>query len=401
MKKLYYLLFLIPVLFLMGNFPGDFPPDVTNIVFDNLSVSQSIAINPSEVTLTSDDQSVSTSNISFLKIYSDNATATNRTFTLTNGITGQQLLLHWSSGTNRGELSSGGSNVIMHYDWTPTAIGHTLSLKFNGTKWVEEARRPEPEMVGDSGSGGVTGLVPAPGAGDATKALLGDGSYSAIVTDPSTTKGDLIVRDASALDRLPVDTNSYVLVADSTQTLGIKWDPIGHIVRTYLRDNGLAYEPWTSFTATLSCGTCAKGTIVRDNAYWRRVGQNMEIMWDYEQSAAGTAGTGNYLLTVPNSKSINTSLVAVTTDAEIAVGHGIVANSADAEATIAKPLEAVPNDSTHFAFVFSSSNANSLDDDRTYVSNTTTGNFGATVSVISIRISVPISGWGAIKADDS
>lgn len=41
--------------------------------------------------------------------------------------------------------------------------------------------------------------------------------------DPTTTKGDLIVRGASATTRLAVGVNGQVLTVDSTQTLGVKW----------------------------------------------------------------------------------------------------------------------------------------------------------------------------------
>src|SRR4249920_82896 len=40
---------------------------------------------------------------------------------------------------------------------------------------------------------------------------------------PLTTKGDLVVRDASTLTRLPVGTDNQVLTADAAQTLGVKW----------------------------------------------------------------------------------------------------------------------------------------------------------------------------------
>lgn len=46
-------------------------------------------------------------------------------------------------------------------------------------------------------------------------------------SSPTTTKGDLIVRSASADARLAVGANGYALVADSAQTLGVKWAAVG------------------------------------------------------------------------------------------------------------------------------------------------------------------------------
>jgi hypothetical protein len=47
-------------------------------------------------------------------------------------------------------------------------------------------------------------------------------------TTTLTTKGDLLTRSSSAVDRLPVGaTNGHVLTVDSTQSLGIKWAAAG------------------------------------------------------------------------------------------------------------------------------------------------------------------------------
>ena len=46
---------------------------------------------------------------------------------------------------------------------------------------------------------------------------------TSLAASPTTTKGDMIARSSTADARLPVGTNGQALVADSTQTLGVKW----------------------------------------------------------------------------------------------------------------------------------------------------------------------------------
>ena len=92
-------------------------------------------------------------------------------------------------------------------------------------------------MVGDSGSGGTKGLVPAPASGDAAagKFLKADGTWAvaagsgSVATDAIwDAKGDLAGgTGANTAARLPVGTNGYVLTADSAEATGLKWAAVG------------------------------------------------------------------------------------------------------------------------------------------------------------------------------
>lgn len=80
-----------------------------------------------------------------------------------------------------------------------------------------------PVMVGDSGAGGTKGAVPAPGIGDAAANffLKADGTFA--VAHPLTTKGDLFGFSTLGT-RFPVGANGKMIVADSTQALGVKYE---------------------------------------------------------------------------------------------------------------------------------------------------------------------------------
>ncbi|QDK37990.1 tail fiber domain-containing protein [Bdellovibrio sp. NC01] len=66
---------------------------------------------------------------------------------------------------------------------------------------------------------GVTNILPIANGGTGASTALG--AINAL--SPLTTKGDILVRDATNNIRLPVGTNAQVLSADSTQASGLKW----------------------------------------------------------------------------------------------------------------------------------------------------------------------------------
>ena len=87
-------------------------------------------------------------------------------------------------------------------------------------------------VVHGPGTGGPSALTRLP-VGTNGQALVADntqplgvkwGTASGGLADPTTTKGDLIVRGAAApATRLPIGVNGQVLMADSSQTLGVRW----------------------------------------------------------------------------------------------------------------------------------------------------------------------------------
>lgn len=86
---------------------------------------------------------------------------------------------------------------------------------------------------------------------------------------------------------------------------------------------------WTSFTPTINAVTSnpTKGATRTENCWWKRDGHDMLIIFLYRQTSAGTAGTGTYLIPLPNSVSVDTSVVTTGSFATQSVcgsivGHG-------------------------------------------------------------------------------
>jgi len=83
--------------------------------------------------------------------------------------------------------------------------------------------------AGDVASGVFPPARLGTGTPSTSNFLRGDGAWTATpgILDPTTAKGDLLVRSATAVSALAVSTDGFVLMADSAQTLGVKWAAAG------------------------------------------------------------------------------------------------------------------------------------------------------------------------------
>jgi len=108
--------------------------------------------------------------------------------------------------------------------------------------------------------------------------------------------------DGYSTYRLKTLNETLEIVSD-----GANWKIIDHKTNTDVLDTGEA------ITVTATTTSPTKGTVVFDRMTWQRQGRNAIINYAFEQSAGGSAGSGDYLLTIPAGMQIdNTSIPAYT-----------------------------------------------------------------------------------------
>lgn len=85
---------------------------------------------------------------------------------------------------------------------------------------------------------------------------------------------------------------------------------------------------WTSYTLSItgsSSNPAKNGTPTVDAAFWRRIGDSLELRYNYYQSSSGTAGSGTYLFSLPSGLTIDstksTAATAITSSPS-SVGYG-------------------------------------------------------------------------------
>lgn len=153
--------------------------------------------------------------------------------------------------------------------------------------------------------------------------------------------------------------------------------------------SGYAGSDWTAYTLVIGGSTTAptKATTTTDNvAYWRRVGDTMEIKYHYEHTNnAGTAaGTGNYLFPLPSGCSIDTAKIST------AVGGFAMAGTAAAFGA--------SGNLTGWMGVASATQLYMIVGDETTTPSVISSTFNPitnSVNDYSFSVNVPITGWSS------
>lgn len=168
----------------------------------------------------------------------------------------------------------------------------------------------------------------------------------------------------------------------------LEWKDSG-TVNILKQDNLTA---WTTYALTIGATTTAptKGTIVYDKARWRRLGDSMEIRYDYRQSTGGSAGSGVYLFPLPSGYTIDTTKITPSTDKMQATAVGSGNEMADGGTFHTSTIRAY--NTTNLA---ASDEGVSLSgtDNNAFWSSTDNGRLSLTGMTYSFRALVPILEW--------
>jgi len=155
---------------------------------------------------------------------------------------------------------------------------------------------------------------------------------------------------------------------------------------------------WVSagaITITAISANPTKGTIVIDRVYWRRQGNDMLLDYRYEQSSAGTTGTGNYRFAIPGGFSVDTTvcpLQAGTTNIiDYARGHvGRAQVSGGSTVSSNDGICQVDTATTFRLFLIALSTTPAI---STSILGSGTVAMNLNPWIMSAQLRVPISGW--------
>lgn len=218
---------------------------------------------------------------------------------------------------------------------------------------------------------------------------------------PISGGNSILATGAFALQFAASDSTSYRLIVHVH-----KASPGGATVQLDDFYVGPAYLPsapamsdWQdggAITITATTTNPTKGTIVRDKVFHKRIGDSGHFRFEYEHSAAGSAGSGYYLFSLPSGMSFgagvefHTSAFAggVPTARLLRGGHNIISDAPNAYY-----LSVVPYDATRFRLLVVSTSGAAAD-----FFGSTAFAFSNTVIRFAIDFHAPIAGWSGTTA---
>jgi len=296
---------------------------------------------------------------------------------------------------------------------TVTAASGRLAM-WNGTAWT---------LVGDggsSGSGSASTTIQAVSSSSTlttwsrtVKADATSGSVTVTLptavgnsgqlievykTDNSTNFVKISAYSGQTMDEITKDIYLYnqgesvVLRSDNSNVLTVSQNKNGDVATiTNWQTDAFSIES----TGTAPSG----GTVTINKRRWRRVGQNMEIEYDYNMSVAGSNGTGTYLLPIPSGYSIDTTNLVL----QSAASRNVPTQGAsDVGYGYADYNQSDQNRKTITVYVWGGATQNKLsfaqteeDSENHYVVGSDWFENAAARS-FSLHVSIPIQGWSAM-----
>lgn len=216
--------------------------------------------------------------------------------------------------------------------WT-NFIGSANARSFRAATTTDSITTAD-DTVSYSGASFTATLPTAVGNSGKRFTIIHAGTSLTQVYTLNTTSGQTIGGVASGSYKLI--TNGEALTIESD---GSNWAIVEHKTQTSWTDGG-------TITITAETSNPTKGTLDIDKFWWRRVGSDIYLKYQYTQTALGSAaaGTGNYIFALPIT--VNTTVIpavggvldsdmVATTNLKSIIGRSFVSNSGSRGAGIA------------------------------------------------------------------
>lgn len=225
--------------------------------------------------------------------------------------------------------------------------------------------------------------------------------------EPSSIK--LLSNSSSIADRFNASFQtsatgtSYRLILHCASTSAsayvVKFDNIQVSPSNY--SYGTPITDWQDYSLTIGAVTTAptQGAGATKTAKFRRIGDSIEIHFNYFQTAAGSAGSGMYLLPLPTGFTIDTSKITVTTNSNSVggntLGNGSISSTTTQNSSTACPLIVTAYNTTNLQLARVTPGTSSLNmwgsGDLSMATNPLYVSFLASVPCVGLSSSVQMS----------